>query len=158
MTVERKTILSTCRQYRYCLWRQWDMTDQRYAMFVGLNPSTADEIHDDQTIRRCVDYAKRWGYAALCMVNLFAYRATKPEAMKAHATPVGDDNDHWLVELAKDAGVIVAAWGVDGTHLQRDKAVMHLLAGRLSCLVTTKGGHPGHPLLLEKSLNPSTFA
>jgi hypothetical protein len=157
-TMERKTILSACRQYRYCLWREWDMTNPSYAMFVGLNPSTADEVEDDPTIRRCIGYAKQWGYGALCMVNLFAYRATEPAAMKVHAAPVGTDNDRWLVELAKDAGVIVAAWGAHGTHLQRDQAVKQLLAGKLSCLKITKDGHPGHPLYLRKTLKPFAFA
>jgi len=157
-TVERKTIISPCRQYRYSLWREWDMTNLTYAVFVGLNPSTADETEDDPTIRRCVDYAKQWGYGALCMVNLFAYRATDPEIMKAHAAPVGDENDHWLGEVVKDAGVVLAVWGVDGMHLERDKAVMRLLARKLSCLVKTEDGHPGHPLYLKKSLKPCSFA
>lgn len=134
------------------------MMNPSYAVFVGLNPSTADEVEDDPTIRRCVDYAKRWGYGALCMVNLFAYRATEPAVMKAHAAPVGDENDRWLVEVAKEAGVVVAAWGVDGKHSERDKAVIRLLAGKLSCLVKTKDGHPGHPLYLKKSLKPCSFA
>jgi hypothetical protein len=158
MKMKRETILSPCRQYRYCLWREWNMMNQSYAMFVGLNPSTADEVEDDQTIRRCVEYAKQWGYGALCMVNLFAYRETQPAVMKAHAAPIGAENDRWLLELAKDAGVIVAAWGVNGTHLKRDKAVMQLLEGKLSYLKTTQDGHPSHPLYLKKSLKPLSFA
>lgn len=159
--VERKTILTTCRQYRCCLWREWDRLNPSYAMFVGLNPSTSDEVKDDHTIKICVGYAKRWHYGALCMVNLFAYRATKPTRMKAHSSPVeadNEDNNRWLVRLAKNAGVIVAAWGVNGTHLQRDEEVMHLLAGKLSCLAMTKGGHPHHPIGLDKSLKPISFA
>ncbi|MBI5902597.1 MAG: DUF1643 domain-containing protein [Deltaproteobacteria bacterium] len=156
--VERKTILSTCRQYRYCLWRDWDMTNSSHAMFVGLNPSTADEVEDDPTIRRCVNYAKRWGYGALCMMNLFAYRATEPAMMKAQAKPVGADNDRWLVEAAKDAGIIVAAWGAKGTHLQRDQAVRLLLAGRVSCLGKTKDGHPKHPLYVKADVKPCSYA
>lgn len=53
-------------------------------MFVGLNPSTADETEDDQTIRRCVGFAMDWGYGGLCMGNLFAIRATKPKNMLIH--------------------------------------------------------------------------
>jgi hypothetical protein len=155
--MNRQTIVSPCRHYRYVLWREWDMLNPAYAMFVGLNPSTADEIADDPTIRRCMNYAKCWGYGALCMANLFAYRATEPAAMRAHAEPVGADNDRWLVELAKDAGVVVAAWGVDGSHSQRDTAVARLLAGKLKCLRLTKDGHPCHPLYLPKSLTPIPY-
>lgn len=156
--MNRETILSSCRQYRYCLWREWDRTNPSYAVFVGLNPSTADEVDDDPTIRRCVGYAERWGHGALCMVNLFAYRATQPRLMKEQIAPIGDDNDFWLLEVVKDAAVVVAAWGKDGTHRGRDKTVIRLLAGRLSCLGVTKEGHPKHPLYLRKAMEPHPFA
>ncbi len=93
----------------------------------------------------------------MCMTNLFAYRATEPEVMKAHLLPIGVNNDRWLLEMAKDAAVVVAAWGVDGAHLQRDQAVIRLLGNRLSCLGLTKHGHPKHPLYLKKSLKPIPF-
>ena len=69
-------------------------------MVIGLNPSTADEVTDDPTVRRCINYAKAWGYAGLCMTNLFAYRATDPVVMKAVAEPIGPDNDRYLAECA----------------------------------------------------------
>lgn len=156
--VQRNTILSSCRQYRYVLWREWEATQPSYAMFVGLNPSTADETDDDPTIRRCVAYAKRWGYGALCVANLFAYRATEPATMMAQADPIGADNDRWLVKTAKDAAIIVAAWGASGAHLRRDQAVRLLLAGRLSCLGTTKDGHPRHPLYVKADVVPLPYA
>ena len=134
------------------------MMNSSYAVFIGLNPSTADEVEDDPTIRRCVDYAKRWGYGALCMVNLFAYRETDPNVMKAQVRPVGADNDRWLLACAKDAGIVVAAWGTHGTHLQRDQAVKQLLVGKLSCLGQTKGGHPKHPLFIKADVKPCSYA
>jgi hypothetical protein len=153
--IERKTIFSSCRQYRYCLWREWDKKNCSYAMFIGLNPSTADEVADDPTIRRCVNFAKLWGYGALCMTNLFAYRATAPKVMKSHAAPIGPDNNHWLIELSKNSGVIIAAWGTHGIHLQRDQAVIQMLQGKLSCLGLTKGRNPRHPLYVKSDVKPS---
>lgn len=155
--MKRETILSACRTYRYVLWREWDMLNPEYAMFIGLNPSTADEIEDDPTIRRCAGYAKLWGYGALCMTNLFAYRATEREVMKKYPSPVGAENDRWLVECAREAAIVVAAWGADGGHRQRDRAVIRLLGRKLLCLTRTKEGHPGHPLYLKKSLTPVPF-
>lgn len=148
----KQTIFSPDRIYRYTLWREWIGGDG-YAMFVGLNPSTADETQDDPTIRRCIAFAKSWGYAGLCMTNLFAFRATDPKDMLAQGDPVGDENDDWLVRIASDAGVVVAAWGVHGTHLGRDKDVRAMLPN-LHCLALTKEGHPGHPLYLRKTLTP----
>lgn len=122
-------------------------------MFVGLNPSTADETQDDPTIRRCIAYAKAWGFDALCMTNLFAYRATQPEDMLAQEDPIGVDNDAHLVALAATAGVVVAAWGTHGVHLGRDASVRAALSN-LHFLKLTHSGQPGHPLYLPKTLTP----
>ena len=92
----RHAVFSPCRTYRYALSRVW-AADKPYALFIGLNPSTADETLDDPTIRRCIDFAKRWGYGGLVMANLFAYRATNPSEMKAATDPVGVANDEWLI-------------------------------------------------------------
>ena len=148
----RQTVFSPCRAYRYTLWREW-FGGEGYAMFVGLNPSTADETKDDPTIRRCIAFAKAWGYSGLCMTNLFAFRATDPKDMKATADPVGPENDTHLLALAERACVIVAAWGANGTHKGRDTEVRRLLPP-LYCLALTKDGHPGHPLYLKKTLIP----
>lgn len=157
----RAAQFSACRNYRYALWRGWAERVEppqagAYAMFVGLNPSTADETLDDPTIRRCVGFAQDWGYQGLCMVNLFAWRATQPADMLAQNDPVGPENDAVLLELAANAGIVVAAWGVHGTHVSRDEAVKRLLP-RLHYLLLTKAGHPGHPLYLPSSLKPMPY-
>jgi hypothetical protein len=147
---------SPCRAYRYSLWRKWGPEQGGYAMFVGLNPSTADETLDDPTVRRCIAFAKDWGYSGMLMTNIFAYRATDPEVMKAVSEPVGQENDDTLRRLAQGAGVVVAAWGVHGTHIGREEAVRALLPG-IHCLKLTKYGAPGHPLYLKKTLVPIPF-
>jgi hypothetical protein len=154
--VDRQTIFSPCRTYRYTLWRQWDMYNPSYAMFIGLNPSTADEVQDDPTVRRCIGFAKAWRFGALCMTNAFAFRATNPDVMKADPSPVGSDNDHWLVEMAKDAVIVIAAWGVHGAHHGRDVQVARLIK-KLHCLGVTKDGHPKHPLYLRRETVPIRY-
>lgn len=144
---------SPCRLYRYSLWRQWGKPTDGYAMFIGLNPSTADEKLDDRTVRRCISYAQDWGYGGLVMTNLFAFRATKPSDMKAATDPVGAENDAYLRRLSKDAAVVVAAWGEDGLHMARGEAVRKMLPN-LNTLAFTKAGLPRHPLYLRKSLTP----
>lgn len=152
--MERSATLSACRTYRYALWRRWGRGD--YAMFIGLNPSTADETNDDPTIRRCIGFARAWGYDALCMANLFAFRATQPADMKKAADPVGPENDQALLYLAAGAGIVVAAWGAHGTFKGRDQSVRRLLPG-LHYLRLTKDGHPGHPLYLPADLKPQRW-
>lgn len=143
---------SECRSYRFALWRVWDES-KSYAMIIGLNPSTAGEKEDDPTIRRCINFAKSWGYGGLCMTNLFAFRATIPNDMFNASDPVGSGNDEWLLRLAKDAGVVIAAWGNDGTYLGRSSEVIKLIPN-LHYLKMNKSGEPAHPLYLDSSMKP----
>lgn len=165
---ERKTEFSPCRRYRYTLWREWDCDlltgcaddaehSDEYLVVIGLNPSTADETQDDPTIRRCIGFAKRWGFGALCMTNLFAWRETEPERMKCEPHPVGDDNDYWLTECAKGAGMILAAWGKDGRHRFRAKHVSAMLPP-LYCLQINQDGSPKHPLYVKADVVPVRFS
>ena len=149
-------IFSDCRKYRYSLWRQWSNTGKGYVMFIGLNPSIADETDDDRTVTRCINFAKAWGYDALYMTNLFAFCATNPDDMKLADEPIGRENDQTLIDLSKNAGIIVAAWGNDGTYLGRDQEIKNLLPD-LYFLKLTKDGNPAHPLYLLSTLTPQKF-
>ena len=144
---------SACRTYRYALWRVWEGT-KPLAMFIGLNPSTADEVENDPTVNRCINFAKDWGrYGGLCMTNLFAYQEKDRRKMKLHSEPIGPDNDKWLIKLAREAGIVVAAWGNDGVHLGRSQSVIKLIPN-LHCLAKNQTGEPTHPLYLDGSLKP----
>src|SRR5262245_52290853 len=100
---------SRCRRYRFALWRRWASGPQ--VLFVMLNPSTADEDCDDATIRRCIGFARSWGFGAMAAGNLFALRSTSPTVLKTSRRPVGRGNDAWLVRLQSTSAVVVAAWG-----------------------------------------------
>lgn len=146
-------------QYRYRLWRSWDGSLPRVA-FVMLNPSTADHRQDDPTIRRCIGFARDWGYGGLLVVNLFAYRTPSVAALFQVRDPVGPDNDRHLAEVGRRAAAVVLAWGVHGARDGRAEGVLGLL-GRcrapLLCLGTTRHGHPRHPLYLPGSIRPAPF-
>jgi hypothetical protein len=144
--------ISEDRAYRYALLRSWEY-GTGFVAFVGLNPSTADENTDDPTIRRCIRFAKDWGYSGLLMANLFAYRATKPKDMMSAKDPVGPLNDRYLQTISTKAGLVIAAWGADGGWRGRDKQVRAMVPG-MKCLHLTKDGHPGHPLYLPASSLP----
>ena len=79
--VTSSATLSVCRKYRYEIWRRWRGGDGT-AVFIGLNPSTADATQDDPTIRRCVGFARQWGFDWLFMGNLYAYRSTDPKPLR----------------------------------------------------------------------------
>jgi len=142
--VKSDAIFSDCRRYRYALWRLWD--DSRpCAMFIGLNPSSADEAVNDPTIRRCIAFSRDWGYGGLCMANLFAFRATSPGDLKAADQPIGSGNDDWIIRLVKKAGLVVAAWGNHGSYLGRSQDV-RVMIPELMCLKINQSGEPAHPL------------
>lgn len=131
-----------------------------YVQFIGLNPSTADETKDDPTIRRCIQFAKDWGYGAMCMTNLFAWRDTLPENMRKVAEPIGEQNDGYLETVSKQAGIVICAWGKDGKHLYRQtkfKGMAREWGITLHCLGLNGDGTPKHPLYLKKTLQPMSY-
>ena len=151
LDTNRGATLSLDGVYRYRLSRCWGNGPK--ATFIMLNPSTADAMQDDPTIRRCIGFARAWGMGGLYVGNLFAYRATKPEAMLAAPDPVGPENrDHleWLCyRAAKNGGVVVCAWGAHGGYMEQDKTFLGWMDGlaiQPMCLGATKGGAPRHPL------------
>ena len=144
--MQRTARISPCSMYRYSLSRTWDTSLPR-VLFVGLNPSTADDQCDDPTVRRCIGFAQRWGYGGLILVNLFAYRTTDPSGLTEVDDPIGSENDHWIAVEQARVDRVVAAWGNHGVLLNRDEAVLETLT-RAYCLGITKAGCPRHPLYL----------
>lgn len=145
--------------YRYNLWRAWDADGaEGRVLVIGLNPSTADAERDDPTIRRCIRFARDWGYGGLWMANLYAYRATDPKSLRTAEDPVGPRNDHWLAALAARAQLVVAAWGAwPGPDSQRP-ARAAALVGRLHVLGLTKRGEPRHPLYMRADCTPQEWS
>lgn len=143
-------ILSEDRVYRYSLWREWDAALPWFVV-IGLNPSTADETRDDPTIRRCISFAKREGCGKLVMLNLFAFRATRPADMFAAIDPVGPENDATIRAYAMESRTkfAVAAWGA--IHAPERIAEVAAMFDTLYCLSKTQSGQPRHPLYLHAS-------
>lgn len=110
-----------------------------------LNPSTADGTQDDPTLRRCLGFARDWGYGSLTVANLYAYRATDPAELKQVADPVGPECDYYLQRCAEEASLVMAAWGM---HAQpgRVAQVRSILGPGVMALAWTKAGQPRHPL------------
>jgi len=148
-------VISPCGRFRYTLSRWWALGPK--LVFVMLNPSTADGLIDDPTIRRCVGFANALGYGQATVVNLFAYRAADPRDLARAGWPVGDETDEWITREASTASDVCVAWGAIGERgpaVDRVQVVMPILrdAGHEpKCLRVTKSGHPAHPLYLPAS-------
>lgn len=146
---------SPCRGYRYRLWRSWGDRENR-CVFMGVNPSDADEVDNDPTITKCIGFARRWGFGALDMINPFALVSTDVTALLRAGDPVGPDNDQAIRETLEGARRIVWAWG------RHDARVRKLVQERIAaagwfaiprrCEAGTLGhngdGSPRHPLML----------
>ena len=138
--------------YRYLLARAWDAMAEPMT-WIMLNPSTADATVDDPTIRRCIGFAKAWGFGSIYVVNLFALRSTNPAALRTHPDPIGPKNDRYIREATEHSSLNVAAWGNHGAYLTRGYKVAATIP-RLHVLNMTGEGQPAHPLYLPKKREP----
>ena len=147
----KDAIISECGKYRYRLTRRWE-PDGKVVNFIMLNPSKADAIKGDPTITRCINFAKSWGYSALVVTNLFAWRATKPKDLKplTLSAAIGPENDHYISNNAVLAHQVVFAWGANPTR-GRSQQVMEIirkLGITPKVIRLTSKGAPEHPLRL----------
>lgn len=148
MTKIIKTGAELADPYRYRLWRYW----RRYGhpcLFIMLNPSTADTVRNDPTIRRCINYARAWGFSGIEVCNIFALRSTDPDALYSHRDPVGYRNDDAIDEACQVAGRIVCAWGNHGAFKNRGDTVLENLKAQGHtpfCFKMTQKNQPAHPL------------
>ena len=148
---------SACGRYRFSLWRIWDARLQP-AMFIMLNPSTADESENDPTVERCQRRAQAMGYGGLRVGNIFAYRSTDPNALYKIEDPVGQGNDEAIIEAAHDAGIVICGWGEHGNHLKRGEQVTALLRAhgiQPYVLAVNLDGTPRHPLYVSYDVLPT---
>jgi hypothetical protein len=154
----KSAIISPCGQYRYALTRDWQNGDGE-VVFILLNPSTADDSQDDPTVRRCIGFAKSWGKSSLKIVNLFAFRSTKPDALLRCENAIGPENDHHIVSACRTAETIgampntpaiICAWGNHGGLMERSTHIRKLLIDlNPSCFGLTAKKQPRHPLYLS---------
>lgn len=150
---QRGAIFDETRQYRYSLWRSWEDRSNQVA-FILLNPSQANEVDDDPTIRRCIGFAQAWGYGSVEIVNLFAYCATKVSKLREASDPIGPENDTYILQAAQRASLLICAWGNWGRLRGRYLEVQSLLHEyNCGCFGLTQHGQPRHPLYLPKSKN-----
>lgn len=157
--VAGSAIIDASGQYRYLLRRRW-APHGRTVLWIMLNPSTADATENDPTVRRCIGFARTWGYAALAIVNLFARRTKDPRHLVGFTAPeaIGPDNDGVIRRELAEPSLVIAAWGNLGWLHDRDAAVVAMIGARsLSVLGRTDRGHPRHPLYLPRTAIPEPW-
>jgi hypothetical protein len=158
----RSARISVDGLYRYELRRTWD--DGPDVAWCMLNPSTANAESDDPTIRRLLAFSHGWGFGGLIVVNLFAWRASKPEALRSVVDPVGPENQDSIEAAIAEAELVVCAWGagVDSKALRgRPKPNVTAMTAALrkptACLGRTEQGRPVHPLYVASDVRPVLY-
>lgn len=153
---------SECERYRLWLTRRKPGTSGAPRLGFGmLNPSRAganpdgDPRNDDATIGKCIGFARRWGYDALFVWNLYELIATDPKDL--WRAPPGEQlydceitANPRILDASRAASLVVVAWGNSGGRRARERArdIVNLLRARgveLHCLGRTADGSPRHP-------------
>lgn len=156
---DRGAELSEDGMYRYTLWRRWDKEKPR-ALFIMLNPSTANAEQDDPTIRRCVGFARSWRMGGIRVCNLFPFRATDPADLLKADIPEGRGNLGAIERMIDVHGISVAAWGAHQMSARQENNVRNLfyeLGVPLYALGLTKHGKPRHPLYIPATAVPIVY-
>lgn len=157
--LESDAVISECGRYRYLLRRTWDHGKPR-ALFVMLNPSTADGEIDDATIRSCIRLSKGMGYGSFEVVNLYALRATDPTELQWDAEPIGPNNNDSIAGAVSRCDIPICAWGAHpmaGNRAGEVRSIIRSYRPAVFCLGKTKSGAPKHPLYIKSGTQLETF-
>jgi len=146
--MESSAIFDRTQTYRYLLRRSWEQSKPCIA-FIMLNPSRADAQLNDPTIRRCLGFARTWGYGSLVVANLFGFRAANPKQLHQVEDAIGKECDRYILEAIALSRCTVIAWGNGGTLAGRDRTVLDLIRTEVYCLGMNRSGQPRHPLYVR---------
>lgn len=147
LTIPKDAIFSPNRDYRYALWRIWS-PNRPLLLFIGINPSIANELESDPTITRNMTRASRNGFGGLLVANLFGLVSTDRKLLLKVTDPVGELNDYYIQQMVKLSSVQLCAWGSFKGVKPRADIVYQLLNNPVSLLVN-QDGEPGHPLYVS---------
>jgi hypothetical protein len=124
-------------------------------MFIGLNPSRANEVSLDPTITRVRRFTADFGYGGFYMMNLFSY--VTPFPAKLIETNMNTTlNDHWLKEVGDQCRDVIFAWGTFKEAQERAKQVIAMFP-EAKALIINKDGSPRHPLYVPGNVKPIKF-
>lgn len=162
-------VFSRNKKYRYFLSRQWSTLPP--LVVCMLNPSTADVFKNDPTVARIEALAEKLNCGGYLVLNICAYRATKPEDMLDQDDPYGVHNLQIIEYSLKQ---VVHRWRYKpkfllayGNNVKKlDNGIkfanrVNTLAqhcSKIQVLQMTKAGLPQHPLYISSKKLPERYA
>jgi len=159
--IEGDALIDQTGSYRYWLKRWWSTPEVTQngdypILWVMLNPSTANASINDPTIHEITKRSAFLGYRRLEVVNLFAYRSSKPMYIpRDFGLAVGQDNDRHIVEAMNRAHMVIAAWGAPpavwlsgmvADRIAQIRVLAESASKGLYAMARTSDGAPKHPL------------
>ncbi len=153
-------------EYRYILGTK----GKNPLICIGINPSTAEPDHLDNTLLSVQRIALHNGFDSFIMFNVYAQRATDPDHMEKELNPFLHEENmkafEYVLENCSEAPTIWAAWGTiiekrpylvscvrDMIEIGKDFNARWVCVGKRS----KKSGHPHHPLYLKKDSKIDLF-
>ena len=144
-------------EYRYILGTR----GENPLICIGINPSTAEPDNLDNTLKSVERIALGNGFDSFIMFNVYAQRATDPDAMERSCNPLLHRENleafRYVLSISKRPAVW-AAWGAiiekrgylaqcvrDMVMVGQNYGAQWYCAGAI-----TKKGHPHHPLYLRR--------
>lgn len=164
MNISRAAKFSDDGKHRLVLGRLWNTSNSKI-MFIGLNPSTADDQEDDHTVTRLINFADGWGFGGFYLCNLYSYISTDPDELAPYYLGLSNHsrklvekrNLKALMDRASICSLVVFCWGAGGFEEEgpADRIIRTFKDAR--CFGKNKNGSPKHPLYLPSHLSLIPF-
>jgi len=139
------------KKERYSLNREWDKSKNKI-LYIMLNPSLADDKNDDPTIRRLINFTKKFNYGGFLVGNIFTTITPNPKELDK-SKGMSDKNFEELIKLINKVDQIVYAWG---SSIEEPQLLKKLVLNP-KCFGKNLNGTPKHPLYLPSQTKLINF-
>ena len=133
------------KKNRYSLKREWD-SSKGLLLYIMLNPSMADDKNDDPTIRRLINFTKKFNYGGFLVGNIFTKITPNPKEVDK-SRGMTNKNFNELLKLINKVDEVVYAWG----NLTDEPKELKYLVKSPKCFGKNFNGTPKHPLYLPSN-------
>ena len=147
----REAEFSIDKKERYSLKREWDKSKNKI-LYIMLNPSFADDKNDDPTIRRLINFTKKFNYGGFLVGNIFTTITPNPKELDK-SKGMSDKNFEELIKLINKVDQIVYAWG---SSIEEPQLLKKLVLNP-KCFGKNLNGTPKHPLYVPSQTKLINF-
>ena len=147
----REAEFSIDKKERYSLKREWDKSKNKI-LYIMLNPSLADDKNDDPTIRRLINFTKKFNSGGFLVGNIFTTITPNPKELDK-SKGMSDKNFEELIKLINKVDQIVYAWG---SSIEEPQLLKKLVLSP-KCFGKNVNGTPKHPLYVPSQTKLINF-